>query len=361
MAKKEHLDLLMQKVEVWNKWRNDNPKVRPNLFKANLAKVELGGDIYSKRINLTGVNLRGANLRQANLFADLSFADLRGADLTDAILSESILEGADLSDAILLGTSFLSADMWDANFSGAELFGAQFHYSDLTGANLSDADLTNAMFIETNLSNANLEASSIYGISVWNVNLDGANQSNLIITREHEPTITVDNLEIAQFIYLLLNNQKIREVIDSITSKVVLILGRFTPERKEILDAIREALRSRNYLPILFDFNKLSSRNLTETISILAHMSRFIIADITDAKSIPQELQHIVPHLPSLPILPLLQSSELEYGMFKDFMDYPWVLAPFNYNNVEDLLDSLEDKVITPAIAKLKEIEKRRT
>jgi len=49
---------------------------------------------------------------------------------------------------------------------------------------------------------------------------------NLIITDDNEPTITVDNLEVAQFIYLLLNNQKIRDVIDTITSKVVLILGR---------------------------------------------------------------------------------------------------------------------------------------
>jgi hypothetical protein len=38
--------------------------------------------------------------------------------------------------------------------------------------------------------------------------------------------------------------------------KVVLILGRFTPERKTVLDAIRDQLRKRDYLPILFDFQK---------------------------------------------------------------------------------------------------------
>jgi hypothetical protein len=56
--------------------------------------------------------------------------------------------------------------------------------------------------------------------------------------------------------YLLLHNQKIRDVIDTITSKVVLILGRFTPERKEVLDASRDELRKRDYLPVLFDFDK---------------------------------------------------------------------------------------------------------
>ena len=45
------------------------------------------------------------------------------------------------------------------------------------------------------------------------------------------PEIAVDNIEIAQFIYLMLHNQKIRDAIDTITSKAVLILGRFTDER----------------------------------------------------------------------------------------------------------------------------------
>ena len=41
-----------------------------------------------------------------------------------------------------------------------------------------------------------------------------------------------------------------------IGKKAVLILGRFTPDRKAILDGLREALRSHDYVPILFDFEK---------------------------------------------------------------------------------------------------------
>jgi hypothetical protein len=88
------------------------------------------------------------------------------------------------------------------------------------------------------------------------VKLQNAIQTNLVITPNYQPEITVDNLEVAQFIYLLLNNSKIRDVIDTITSKAVLILGPFTPERKPTLNALRGALRSHNYLPILFDFEK---------------------------------------------------------------------------------------------------------
>src|SRR5205814_6179205 len=168
----------------------------------------------------------------------------------------------------------------------------------------------------------------------------------------------VDNLEVAQFIYLLLNNKKIRDVIDTITSKVVFILGRFTPERKIILDAIREELRKRNYTPVLFDFDKPASRDITETISTLAHMARFVIADITDAKSIPQELMAIVPSLPSVPVQPLILESQREYGMFEHFTRFPWVLPAYRYTDEASLILSLQENVIAPAEQKVKELEK---
>jgi hypothetical protein len=76
-------------------------------------------------------------------------------------------------------------------------------------------------------------------------------QKNLIITQPGNPEITVDNIEVAQFIYLLLHNEKIRNVIDTITSKAVLILGRFSiPERKAVLDVLRDGLRKRDLEPV---------------------------------------------------------------------------------------------------------------
>ena len=154
---------------------------------------------------------------------------------------------------------------------------------------------------------------------------------------------------------MLLNNQKVRHVIDTITSKVVLILGCFTPERKAVLDAIRDELRKRDYLPVLFDFDNPVNRDITETISTLAHRARFVIADITDARSIPQELMAIVPALPSVPVQPLLLASQREYGMFEHFRGFPWVLEPFLYQNQDRLLAAMTDKVIGPAEAKAKE------
>lgn len=73
--------------------------------------------------------------------------------------------------------------------------------------------------MNTNLEVANLTACSVYGISAWNLRLEGEIQKGLVITDVNEPPIQADNLEVAQFIYLLLNNHKIRIVIDTITSK----------------------------------------------------------------------------------------------------------------------------------------------
>ncbi len=189
--------------------------------------------------------------------------------------------------------------------------------------------------------------------------LERAKQENLVITPPDEPVITVDNLKIAQFLYLLLNNREIRDVIDTVAKKAVLILGRFTTERKAVLDGLRDALRTQGYLPILFDFDKPASRDLTETISTLAHLARFVIADLTDAKSIPQELQMIVPNLPSVPVQPLILTSQHEYGMFEHFTRFPWVLPVYRYSDEVILLQSLQEKVVAPAEQKAKELEKR--
>jgi hypothetical protein len=43
-------------------------------------------------------------------------------------------------------------------------------------------------------------------------------------------------------------------------------IGIRTPERKAVLDALREELRKRDYLPVLFDFDKPASRDITERL-----------------------------------------------------------------------------------------------
>ena len=213
--------------------------------------------------------------------------------------------------------------------------------------------------VETFLRGAQLSDCSVYGVSVWNVKGEPKEQLHLNVSRGDEPAIIVDNLEVAQFVYLMLNNRKIRDVIDTLTTKAVLILGRFTQERKKTLDAIRDGLRKRGYLPMLFDFAIPAHRDITETVTTLARLSRFIIADLTDPRSIPQELTSVIHELPSVPVQPLLLSSQREYAMFEHLTRYPWVLPVYRYRSERALLASLDEKVIAPAERKAKELLKR--
>src|SRR6266851_2533450 len=229
--------------------------------------------------------------------------------------------------------------------------------TNLSYADLSRADLSGAILIKTNLSNANLTDCIIHGISVWNVLLEGTTQSNLVITSYEEPKVTVDNLEVAQFIYLLLNNQKIRDVIDTIGQKGVLILGRFSDERKLVLEALREKLRTLNFLPIVFDFERPTERDFTETIMTLAGLSCFIIADITNPKSSPLELQATVPNY-MIPFVPIIQEGEQPFSMFRDLKSKynDWVLDLLVYDTSSHLIEGLERAVISPALEKRDEL-----
>lgn len=247
-----------------------------------------------------------------------------------------------------------------ANLGGANLSEANLSEANLIEANLGGANLSGANINKANLGGATLTGCNIYGISAWGLIMNNkTEQKDLIITPSDETEITVDNIEVAQFIYLLLYNEKIRDMIGTVAKKAVLILGRFTLERKVVLDAIKQELRTYGYLPILFDFEKSKDLNTIETVSLLAHMSRFIIADISNPKSISAELEHIVPHLPSVPVIPIILKSDYNYDSFENIIMYNWVLEPYRYKDQKTLLKSITNKVIKPAEKKRDELKKK--
>jgi hypothetical protein len=350
MVNEEHVALLKRGARVWNRWRYEN-------FESEITEARPGAKEKLPPADLSGADLAKADLSNADLrWANLSGADLTAADLSTANLTHACLEGACLDMADLEWAHLGWARASNANLSGAKLGWAHIGGADFTGASLTGADLKLANMVKADCTNADLTGCRVYGVSAWELTLSGTKQQNLIITEQGEPEITVDNIEVAQFVHLLLHNEKIRDVIDTITSTAVLILGRFTKDRKAVLDALRDKLRNRGYLPILFDFEKSASRDITETVSLLARMARFVLADITDAKSIPQELGHIVPHLPSVPVQPLLLNGSDEYSMFEHYKRFPWVLPIHRYDTPEKLIADLGEKVILPAEIKVKEL-----
>jgi uncharacterized protein YjbI with pentapeptide repeats len=331
------------------------------LLKAHLSKANLrDADLALAR--LTEANLCKALLEGADIWgANLKGAHLVGARLNGAKLSRADLRGANLSPANLREVDLRGANLRKANLSGADLSGANLTEANLSGADLSGAGLAAATLVRTDLTRADLTGCCIYGISAWGLKLKNTKQQNLVITPDNEPEVTVDNVEVAQFIYLLLHNKKIRDVIDTIGKKGVLLLGRFTDGRMKILERLREKLRTFGYLPMVFNFDKSEIKNFTETVRLLANLSHFVIVDITNPKSTPLELQATVPDY-MVPFAPILQQGEKPFAMFVDLQNqYDWVLQPvIAYPSADRLLEVLEDKIVRPAEAKFNQLLARR-
>jgi hypothetical protein len=149
-------------------------------------------------------------------------------------------------------------------------------------------------------------------------------------------------------------------VINTIGKKGVLILGRFT-ERKDILESLRAALRQRGYLPIVFDFERPTDRDFTETVMTLAGMCLFIIADITKLQSVPLESQAIIPNY-MIPFVPIIQEGEKPFAMFVDLWKKyrEWVFEPLTYDSIAGLAEVFDTAVIEPATQRREELSVRK-
>ncbi|MBL0345391.1 MAG: hypothetical protein IPP54_09040 [Anaerolineales bacterium] len=217
--------------------------------------------------------------------------------------------------------------------------------------------LINANFLRTKVDGANISNSKIYGVNVWDLEGEFKEQNQLIITLDETSAITVDNIKVAQFIYLILNNKEVRDVLNTLTSKTVLILGRFAlPERKVVLDALRNKLREYDLLPIVFDFERPDDKDFTETIKTLAGMCYFVIADVTNPKSSPLELQATVPDY-QIPFVPIIQEGESPFAMMVDLQKkYDWVLDTISYKDGDQLIRILKKGIIDRAMQKHDEL-----
>lgn len=353
MANEEHLALLRQGVDIWNRWRKEHDESYPDLSRANLRQARLN------RANLHGADLRGTNLSEASLVG----ANLCSSNLTQTSLSEARLRGAYLSNATLTLTNLSRADLRQANLSHAELMGsdlrfanlrdanlyrASFNRDNLSGADLSGAKLTRAQLVRTNLTNATLTQCSVHGIALWNPQLEGAIQDNLIITPDNEPTITVDGLEMAQFISLLLSHNKLCTSFNAVIERGVLLLGHFRSGGLEILQAVAAKLRQERYLPILLDLDHPDERTHRATVQALAGLARFIVADVS-GPSIAPELYATVPHC-KRPFVPILEAGREPFAIAVDLFEYPWVVRPtVIFTSIEELISLVPSKIIAPA------------
>jgi uncharacterized protein YjbI with pentapeptide repeats len=387
-------------IAEWNAWRRNSALRKfsnpvPPLERLDLSHSDLSGaDLASANLRYTDLSysnlvdadledadlthavLRGASLPIHHPPQKLSFADLRDTDLrriphpfllganleranlsglvlSEIVLRECNLRGTDFSSADLTRADLRSADLAEAKLNGAKLANADLRRAslwrtDLTEADLRGADLQHAVIVEAKLDRATVSGCSVYGVSAWDNSLVDAEQENLIVNKPGEPTVTVDDIQIAQLVHLMLTNDHVRELIRLVSAKGVLLLGRFGGGGIETLRAIAASLRAEKYLPMIFDYERPVQRNYTETVQTLLGLSRFVIVDLT-GPSVPQELYATVPHF-KIPFVPIIEAGRETTSTISDILEYPWVVKPpVRFENTPDLLRGLRKLVIEPA------------
>ncbi len=191
MPNQKHFEIVKQGVDEWNKWREENPEIEPDLSDIDLSDMKLNNanlrDTDLRRSILRNTDFRGANLVRADLRAvninkaSFNLAKLREANFSEAYLRESDLSEADLKKAYFIRADLVRVDLWESNLTKADFRWAYLIGTDLKEANLTQADLRWAYLSESNLSQANLSQANLIKASIIKTNLHHSNLKDVIL------------------------------------------------------------------------------------------------------------------------------------------------------------------------------------
>jgi uncharacterized protein YjbI with pentapeptide repeats len=135
MSNPEHLRILQRGVDVWNRWREVKPDVKPDLCGADLS-----------RQNLMHIDFRSTELRFANFsYANLTGALMRLSNLRYALLNTANLIGTDLHGADLSGADIVNARIYDSYLAGADLLDAKMGWTIIGNVDLSAVQNLNSV------------------------------------------------------------------------------------------------------------------------------------------------------------------------------------------------------------------------
>jgi uncharacterized protein YjbI with pentapeptide repeats len=329
MPEQDPSSIILQGAEVWNRWREQN-----------LSSLSFARPHWYHSPGPGGIQVKGRN--------HLNFS---GMNLSRIIIHNGFAEGLNLSNSVFEESHFEEGDFSRSNFNGALFRNTKFNKTILTGASFDGAT-----FINCNLNRVNLVGASfcvkeitetvVYGISAWDMQTcESMKQSKLVIEKTYhfysdlladgKIPMMVDDIELAQFVHYLSSHKKMRDTLNILNARGVLLLGRFKDGGLDRLYSIRELLQGKGYMPMIFDFVRADSLSLIETIVTMAGLSKFIIADLS-GPSVPAELATLLSQIKK----PVLAFGK-PYALLSDMTDYTSALRTINPDDAH-LLPALE-------------------
>src|SRR5262249_10201487 len=118
-------------------------------------------------------------------------------------------------------------------------------------------------------------------------------------------------------------------------------------------------LSQMGFVPMVFDFTPPENRDVIETVAILAGLSRFVIADLTNPRSTPLETQLVVPTL-AVPFIPIIRKGEPAFSLFSGLKHkYPWVRPLVKYTT-NDLIRRLRRSIVPGALRLAEQLRKQK-
>jgi hypothetical protein len=267
--------IIREGAAAWNAWRAKNPGsltfVKPNWYDSpqRRGKAVKGGN----RVNFSGMEISGALILRA-------FAE--GIQCQGTHFHNVQFEEGDFSSVNFRGATFRNTTSNKTIFTSANFDGATFVNCNLNRANFTGANFRVNEIIET----------VVYGISAWDIETSpDSKQSRLVIEKTYElysdliaqgkVPMTVDDIELAQFFHYLMNHKRLRDTLNVLNNRGVLLLGRFKNGGLERLYSIREWLQARGYMAMIFDFGRPENMDLIETVITMAGLAKFVIADLS--------------------------------------------------------------------------------
>jgi hypothetical protein len=192
----------------------------------------------------------------------------------------------------------------------------------------------------------------VFGVSAWGVQTDANTRQDLIVGIDpdvHDSPLRAHDLSTAQLLSLMLDTEGVRTVIDTVTSKLVLILGSFSPDEKLVLDALRVSLQGHGYVAVEFDFQRPSARDYAETVLSLVGMSRFVVADFTNAKEVRAEVAQARRQYKRVPIIPLARADVTLPSTMVNSFSKEELQHLVRYHDIADLLGKVRSSIIEQA------------
>lgn len=158
--------ILKQGVEVWNKWREENPAVRPDLSdKAFINK-------HFDKINLAYSDLNHVYFETCFLpEAILSGADIGRMEILESVLHFAQLDNITRAPYSIKGSDLRFSKCKNSNFSNCIISAVTFNHANLMNSSFLNADIENTSFDSCNLDNADFSDSAIGYSNFSSVNL----------------------------------------------------------------------------------------------------------------------------------------------------------------------------------------------